>query len=379
MLITAPGPHHGTPMSSTAPVLQLQDVSRSFARGEIRAVDGVSLDIAPGEIVSILGPSGCGKTTLMRMIAGLEAPSGGDIRIYGQSVRGRPPHRRNIGLVLQSLAVFPHMSVRQNVSFGLRMRRFRKSDIDEKVDRVLDVVQLPAGDFAHRFPHELSGGQLQRVALARTLVTEPALVLFDEPMAALDRRLRDHMAGELRSIQRKLGIAAVYVTHDQETASAMSDRIAIMRDGRIVQVGTPAGVYERPASRFVAEFLGDANFLAPQSIGVRDGRFRAVDVAGTTLRLVDGEAEDADGTGAPPVIMFRPEHTELRLQPADGFHLKGVLVSGQFRSGAWRWQIRLSDGQTLMASAPRDVLAGTEPGGEVWMSVPPENARLLRQ
>jgi ABC-type Fe3+/spermidine/putrescine transport system ATPase subunit len=366
-------------MSNPPPVLQLQDVSRHFARGTIRAVDGVSLEVTQGEIVSILGPSGCGKTTIMRMIAGLDAPTDGDIRIFGESMRGRPPHRRNVGLVLQSLAVFPHMSVRQNIAFGLRMRRFKKPVIDEKVDRVLEVVQLPAADFAHRSPHELSGGQLQRVALARTLVTEPALVLFDEPMAALDRRLRDHMAGELRAIQKALGIAAIYVTHDQETASAMSDRIAIMQAGKVVQVGTPAGVYERPASRFVAEFLGDANFLAPRAIGAREGRYRAVDVADATLQLLDADDDVVNGAGDTPVVMVRPEHTEIRLQPPDGCGLKGVVIGSQFRSGAYRWQIRLADGQTVVASSARDFLAGVGSGGEVWVSLQPEHARLLRQ
>lgn len=362
-------------MNSPSPVLQLQEVSRVFARGYIRAVNNVSLEVFPGEIVSILGPSGCGKTTIMRMIAGLDTPSTGDIRIFGESVRGKPPHRRNIGLVFQSLAIFPHMTVRQNIAFGLRMKGIARAAIAEKVDRVLTLVQLPVEDFAERYPHELSGGQLQRVALARTLVTEPALVLFDEPMAALDRRLRDYMAIELRAIQKTLGIAAIYVTHDQETASAMSDRIAIMHAGRIVQVGSPVEVYESPASRFVAEFLGDANFLIPTAIGERNGRYRAVNVADATLTISDTE-QDANGEG---VVMFRPEHAEIRAHPIEGAQIKGVVVGRQFKAGAYCWQVKLSDGQLIAARSAEDIFRDGGREGDVWLTVKAENARLLRQ
>ena len=362
-------------MNSPSPVLQLQEVSRVFARGQIRAVDRVSLDVFPGEIVSILGPSGCGKTTTMRMIAGLDAPSAGDIRIFGESVRGKPTHRRNIGLVFQSLAIFPHMTVRENIAFGLRMKGIARAAIVEKVNRVLKLVQLPAEDFAARYPHELSGGQLQRVALARTLVTEPALVLFDEPMAALDRRLRDYMAIELRAIQKSLGIAAIYVTHDQETASAMSDRIAIMQAGRIVQVGSPAEVYESPASRFVAEFLGDANFLIPRAIGERTGQYRAVNVAGTTLAISDAE-QAANGQA---VVMFRPEHAKIQARPVEGAQFRGMVVGRQFKAGTYCWQVRLSDGQVIAARSHEDIFHGELGDGAVWLSVKAENARLLRQ
>jgi ABC-type Fe3+/spermidine/putrescine transport system ATPase subunit len=243
------------------------------------------------------------------------------------------------------------------------------------VARVLALVQLPAEDFAERYPHALSGGQLQRVALARTLVTEPALVLFDEPMASLDRRLRDYMAIELRAIQKALGIAAIYVTHDQETASAMSDRIAIMQAGRIVQVGSPAEVYESPASRFVAEFLGDANFLVPKSVGERNGPYRTVEIADTTVTVLDAD-HGANGTA---VVMFRPEHTEIRMEPAEGARMRGVVVASQFKAGAYCWQVRLPDGQMVVARSVEDPFPKASRDGEVWLAVKAAHARLLRQ
>jgi putative spermidine/putrescine transport system ATP-binding protein len=348
-------------------VLELIEVSRSFAQGTVRAVDRVSLQVFPGEIVSLLGPSGCGKTTTMRMIAGLDDPSAGDILLRGRSVVRLPPHRRNIGLVFQSLAAFPHMTVRENVAFGLRMQRMARPLIAEKVERMLELVQLPARDFADRYPKELSGGQLQRVALARTLVTEPAVVLFDEPMAALDRRLRDYMAVELRNIQKRLGFAAIYVTHDQETASAMSDRLAIMRAGRIVQVGSPSEVYHAPASRFVADFLGDANFLVPQDVERVDETRTAVRIFDTTLTLPDA------GIGDAPAVMLRPEHVMVSAAAIEGA-ARGTIVGRQFKTGAYRWLIALPDGQQITAQSSHDL-----PDGEVWLTMRPEHARLLRQ
>ena len=350
-------------MSDSNPVLELVDLVRSF--GAVRAVDGVSLDVHKGEIVSLLGPSGCGKTTTMRIIAGLDRASGGDVRVGGRSIVGLPPHKRRIGLVFQSLAAFPHMTVRENVAFGLRMQRVARTETVDRVDRMLALVQLPAAEFAGRYPRELSGGQLQRVALARTLVTEPAVVLFDEPMAALDRRLRDYMAIELRAIQKRLGFAAIYVTHDQETASAMSDRLAIMRAGRIVQVGTPVAVYRSPASPFVADFLGDANFLRPLSVTASNGT--------STVRILDTDLEVA---GAGDLLMCRPEHVSLSIRPVAGA-LRGAVVASQFKSGAHRWQVALPDGQQVMAQSTDDLAIGPDSG--VWLTIQAAHARLLQQ
>ena len=320
-----------------------------------------------------LGLQGCGKTTTMRLIAGLDEPTSGDIRVFGKSVLGIPPHRRGIGLVFQSLAIFPHMTVQQNVAFGLRMQGIAPVKIKAKVESMLDLVHLPPIEFAARMPSQLSGGQLQRVALARTLVTEPALVLFDEPMAALDRRLRDYMAAELRAIQKKLGIAAVYVTHDQETASAMSDRIAIMRSGQIEQIDTPSQIYEQPRNRFVAEFLGDVNLLEPSSIGPLKSGKRIVGLAGNTLTIQD----NATSAIEKPLIMFRPEHVSVSRNLDQGGALEGTITSTQFSSGSYHWTIRLSDGQDIVAKGVESISLNT--GDKAWVAVKPRFAKLLRQ
>ena len=359
--------------ASAEPVLRLQNVSRTFADGRIVAVDDFSLDVYPGEIVSILGPSGCGKTTTMRLIAGLEEPTGGDIEVFGKSVRGQPPHRRNIGLVFQSLAIFPHMSVRRNVAFGLRMKGLERAAIERKVQEMLDLVHLPVAEYGERMPSQLSGGQLQRVALARTLATEPALVLFDEPMAALDRRLRDYMAVELRNIQKSLNVAAIYVTHDQETASAMSDRIVIMESGRVMQVGTPEEVYERPDSRFVATFLGDMNFLEAGAIGVWSDGIRMVRVADGALVVAD-DSSDQRQTGS---VAVRPEHIELVAEAPEGPSLSAQLEETLFSSGFYRSRVRLSDGQEVLASSTENTAVKACTNGRVWLRIRQGRARIL--
>jgi ABC-type Fe3+/spermidine/putrescine transport system ATPase subunit len=355
------------------PALELRNLVRSFADGRVKAVDGVSLEVAAGEIVSILGPSGCGKTTIMRMIAGLDHPTGGQIRIHGADVTGRPPHQRNIGLVFQSLAVFPHMSVAQNVAFGLRMRGVQSDVADRKVREVLKLVQLPFGKFGERRPTELSGGQLQRVALARTLVTEPALVLFDEPMAALDRRLRDYMAVELRAIQKQLGIAAVYVTHDQETASTMSDRIALMEAGKLVQVGPPAEVYEAPLSRFAAEFLGDANVLKAERVLARRADIFDVQVNGYRRMQVAARSDATDGM----LAIFRPSQTRVHLADPGAMALEGKLISTQFNSGLYRWHVGLGGDIVVSAQSSDNHLQGAAIDQPVWVTVDPARTRLV--
>ncbi|MBW3096255.1 ABC transporter ATP-binding protein [Pseudohoeflea coraliihabitans] len=354
--------------------LELQNLERHFAHGRVRAVDGVSLTVEPGEILSILGPSGCGKTTLMRMIAGLEVPTSGQIRIHGRDVSSLAPHERNVGLVFQSLAVFPHMNVEKNVGFGLRMRKLSAAAIKSKVDTVLDLVQLPPDQFASRWPSELSGGQLQRVALARTLVTEPALVLFDEPMAALDRRLRDYMAIELRAIQKQLGIAAVYVTHDQETASTMSDRIAVMNSGRVVQVGPPPEIYNRPANRFVAEFLGDTNVLTIARLHERSGVAQQVEVEAGQRLAVSADDHLAGGQ----MVLFRPGQTKVFTDDPGGA-MQAVLTSVSFNGGLYHWMMRLADGTPLLAQSTRDDLGGVSSGQPIWVSVDHEQTHVVEQ
>ena len=242
------------------PLVEFVGVSKSF--GSIRAVDGLSFGIERGEFFSLLGPSGCGKSTTLRLLAGLDVPDpGGDIKLDGTSVLGRPPHARRLGMVFQSYALFPHLTVERNVSYGLERHRVARGDIPGRVGRALELVRLPLSEFGPRHPTELSGGQRQRVALARALVLEPELLLLDEPLGAIDQQLRQAMQLELKQLNRTLGITFVYVTHDQDEALSMSDRVAVLEHGRLAQLGTPADLYERPRSRFVASFIGEASFF----------------------------------------------------------------------------------------------------------------------
>ncbi|MBY4893521.1 ABC transporter ATP-binding protein [Rhodobacteraceae bacterium N5(2021)] len=237
--------------------LHLDGIAKSF--GDATALHALSLSVADGEFVTLLGPSGCGKTTLMRIIAGITQPDRGEIRIDGRAIHALPPERRNIGLVFQSYALFPHMTVAANVGFGLKMRGIARADADARVAAALDLVDL--GAFAERYPKALSGGQQQRVALARAVVIEPDILLFDEPLSNLDAKLRDQLRDDLKVLQRRLGITAIYVTHDQAEAMALADRILVMQAGRIIEEGAPVALYRQPRTRFAAEFLGQTNVL----------------------------------------------------------------------------------------------------------------------
>jgi putative spermidine/putrescine transport system ATP-binding protein len=259
-------------MSASPAALRLAELTKIF--GASRAVDRVSLSIEPGSMVALLGPSGCGKTTTLRMIAGLIEPNAGEIYLDGAPITRVPVHRRNIGMLFQNYALFPHMNVAQNIAFGLETRRMGRAAIEARVADAVQLVQL-AG-YEDRMPGQLSGGQQQRVALARAVVVEPALLLLDEPLGALDKSLRESMQVELRALQRRLGITTVFVTHDQDEALTMSDRIVIMREGQIEQVGEPAEVYQHPNSRFTASFLGTANFF----------RGRVTESAGGVLTVI---------------------------------------------------------------------------------------------
>lgn len=361
-------------MQSKNTVLEISGLSRTFLDGKVKAVDGFNLKVSKGEIISILGPSGCGKTTTMRMIAGLDIPTSGSIRIHGQDVTNTPPYKRNIGMVFQSLAIFPHLTVRENVAFGLRMRNFDKKKLEAKISSALDMVQLSPTNFLHRRPGELSGGQLQRVALARTLVTEPALVLFDEPMAALDRRLRDYMATELRSIQKQLGIAAVYVTHDQETATTMSDRVVVMNAGRIVQDGTPEDIFHRPVERFVSEFLGDINALVIEKVLESDGDLTRVAVEGGSTLWV---ATNITPLNAGMTVLFRPEQTLVHdIDPGLPNTLRGKLESVQFRGTQNRCELNLEKGSRIISTDTYDP-SKLHHSRDVWVSIDPQLCRVV--
>ena len=301
MTETPRGPDPG-PRARPGPgaTVALTDLSKRY--GATTALDGVSLAIAPGEFFTLLGPSGCGKTTTLRSVAGFVTPDAGDVAIDGATVTATPPHRRRVGMVFQHYALFPHRTVAQNVGFGLRMQRVDKPQIARRVAEALALVQLPGhGD---RYPGELSGGEQQRVALARALVTRPAVLLLDEPLGALDKKLRDHMKIELKRLQREVGITTIYVTHDQEEALTMSDRIAVMNRGRVEQVAAPRGLYERPATAFVAGFIGNINLISGRAAGEN-----AVDCGGTVLA-----ATGAAPSGAAVAVTLRPER--IRLNPA---------------------------------------------------------------
>ncbi len=244
----------------------LQSLTKKF--GKVVAVDEISLHVDEGEFLTLLGPSGSGKTTTLMMIAGFELPTAGKIFIRGKDVMMVPPHERNIGMVFQNYALFPHMMVLNNVAFPLKMRKLSKKEITQRVGRVLEIVKLPG--FENRLPRQLSGGQQQRVALARALIYDPPLLLMDEPLGALDKKLREHMQIEIRNLQRELIITSLYVTHDQQEALTMSDRVAVFDQGKIQQVGTPDELYEKPSNPFVADFIGESNFIAGHIVGLED-------------------------------------------------------------------------------------------------------------
>jgi spermidine/putrescine transport system ATP-binding protein len=250
-----------SPSSTAGPVVQLSSVSKTF--GDVKAVNDVSLEIHRGEFFSLLGPSGCGKTTTLRLLAGFEEPDedGGTVRLLGEVVNKKRPYERKIAMVFQNYALFPHLSVQRNVAFGLEQRKTRKAEIGDRVRQALQMVRLNPDTFAKRMPGQLSGGQRQRVALARALVLEPDILLLDEPLGAIDLKLRKEMQLELKSLNKELGTTFIYVTHDQEEALTMSDRIAVMDNARVAQLGTPAEIYENPRTAFVAKFIGESNFF----------------------------------------------------------------------------------------------------------------------
>jgi putative spermidine/putrescine transport system ATP-binding protein len=325
--------------------VRLQELSKLYHR--VTAVDDMSLTIEPGSMVALLGPSGCGKTTCLRMIAGLVSPSSGDILLNGTRITHVPVHRRNIGMLFQNYALFPHMTVSENVAFGLEMRGIGKADAAQRVGRALDLVRLT--DFGGRFPSQLSGGQQQRVALARALVIEPAVLLLDEPLGALDKGLRESMQVELRALQRRLGVTTVMVTHDQDEALTMADRIVVMRDGRLEQVGTATEIYQRPASRFVATFLGASNLFDGKVERRSDGEALVVTPAGLRLQ-VDGVASGAEHA----VVSVRPEAVIVnRLNGSTPENALNTMVAQVeqiiYRGFISHYYLRLNDGKEVVA------------------------------
>jgi spermidine/putrescine transport system ATP-binding protein len=289
---------------STTPSVELRGISKSF--GNVLAVDNISLAVQPGEFLTLLGPSGCGKTTTLRMIGGFEYPTAGSLLIHGEEMGARPPYRRPVNTVFQNYALFPHLTVGRNIEYGLEMARVPKAERKRRVAEALEMVRLPLVE--KRRPAELSGGQQQRVGLARALVNQPEVLLLDEPLGALDLKLRKAMQLELKSLNREVGVTFIYVTHDQEEALTMSDRIAVMNEGRILQVGTPNEIYERPRNRFVADFIGQTNFIEGTVVSVV-GEMAAIEVPGSGV--VKGGISNGSTPGGTIALAVRPERISL--------------------------------------------------------------------
>jgi spermidine/putrescine ABC transporter ATP-binding subunit len=295
-------------MPTNNTVVEFTRVSKSF--GDVKAVDDVSFRVHRGEFFSMLGPSGCGKTTTLRLLAGFEEPDedGGEVRLLGEVVNKKRPYERKVAMVFQNYALFPHLSVERNIAFGLEQRKTPKPEIGERVRRVLEMVRLEPGSFIRRMPAQLSGGQRQRVALARALVLEPAILLLDEPLGAIDLKLRKEMQLELKALNQQLGTTFVYVTHDQEEALTMSDRIAVMDHARVVQLGTPAEIYESPRTAFVAKFIGESNFVEGRAGRGADGKWVITRADGTSFTVPD---HPSLREGRPTRIAIRPEWMDV--------------------------------------------------------------------
>jgi len=343
--------------------LELAGLGKTY--GGQAAVEDATLSVGAGELVALLGPSGCGKTTTLRMVAGFVAPSAGRIVLEGRDITQVAANQRDIGMVFQSYALFPHMTVRRNVEFGLRCHRVARAEMTRRVDAVLEAAGL--GALAERYPRQLSGGQQQRVALARVLVLRPKLLLFDEPLSNLDARLRVQMRGEIRQLQKRLGVTALFVTHDQDEASAIADRIVVMNRGRIEQVGTPTEIYQDPATRFVADFIGTANVL--EAIAADGGAVRA---GGLSFPVHGGFAAGQRG-----VLSIRPERIDFVDAAEAGAHA-GTVVSGRRIGGQMEYEVALDGGTRLLVHEQlRHGVVQRDEGAGVGLLIRAEDVRFL--
>ncbi len=366
------GKSGGDAAGSRATAVEVERVSRRF--GAFRALDEVSLTIREGEFFSLLGPSGCGKTTLLRIIGGLDLPDEGVIRIDGVDAREIPAHKRPVNTVFQSYALFPHLTVRDNVAFGLRMKRVEASEIASRVDAALAMVQIAA--FGDRKPGQLSGGQKQRVALARALINRPKVLLLDEPLGALDLKLRKELQVELLALQRNVGITFIFVTHDQEEALVLSDRIAVMRAGRIEQLGDAEALYERPRSRFVSQFLGSCNLLDGEVSGEEGGELRVSTPCGTMYVARDG---DLPPPGRRVTLAVRPEKVALTSPGAAGTNKVPGTVEQLIYIGSETHYILSTPGGALTAYVMNSLLGplGLEIGDRVTAYLPSSALLIL--
>ena len=348
--------------------LELKEIKKSFTEGEA-VLDNISLEISKGEFITLLGSSGCGKTTTLRIIAGLEQPDAGSVWLDGREVTGLEPNQRDVNTVFQNYALFPHMNVAENIGYGLKLKKVPKSEIRKKVSQMLELVQLEG--YEKRKPSELSGGQKQRVAIARALVNNPEVLLLDEPLGALDLQLRRAMQIELKHLQKKLGITFIYITHDQEEAINMSDRIAVMKDGRIEQIGTPDEIYNHPKTSYVATFVGNANILKGTVEG-REGADLKIAIAGGSV-LVVSEGRELKA-GMPVTLAVRSENLIFDENCGEG--LPAEVIEKSFAGGLLRVVLKLADGTEVVANR-HGIDAGVEPGQKVTCSFAAENAVLV--
>jgi spermidine/putrescine ABC transporter ATP-binding subunit len=355
---------HERDTQSEAAELLVTELRKSFDAGPV--LRGVSLHITRGQFLTLLGPSGCGKTTLLTLVAGFIEPDSGEIAIRGHSVSGVPAHHRNLGMVFQNYALFPHMTVRDNIAFGLKMRRIGRKDISRRVGRALELVRLP--NLEHRYPKQLSGGQQQRVALARALVLEPAVLLLDEPLSNLDAKLRQEMRVEISEIQKETSVTTVFVTHDQEEALVMSDQIAVMNEGVLEQIGSPVAIYEQPASSFVAEFVGESNAFRGVVESQRGGMAHIRTQQGDLVRAqVDGDWQKGEKVLAfvrPEKVLLRPETPNDASEDVNAIF--GPLERVLYFGASMRGHVRHGSARIIVSVPNSGVLNGIAVGARVW-------------
>jgi putative spermidine/putrescine transport system ATP-binding protein len=354
---SATGRGSGSPQGTGGASVTLDGLTRVF--GTVRALDGLSLDIAPGELVALLGPSGCGKTTALRLVAGFDFPDAGSVLVNGTNISGVPAAKRDMGMVFQSYSLFPNMNALDNVGFGLRMRKVSGADRRRRAAELLDMVGL--ADQARQYPHQLSGGQQQRVALARALAIEPRVLLLDEPLSALDAKVRQQLREQIRTLQQRLGTTTLFVTHDQEEALSMADRVGVMRDGKLEQIDPPDELYAHPATAFVAEFVGVMNRI-PGRLGAGD----TISVLGFTLP-VKGQSP-ADAADGEVDVLVRPEGLTMEVTE----HGNGIVTTRTFLGSVTRISVLLSGDVTVQIDKPSAVAAAIPPGTSVSVTLPPE-------
>ncbi|MFG1951845.1 ABC transporter ATP-binding protein [Micromonospora sp. NPDC048830] len=372
MTVAAPAMAASATRETGSGRLQLEALTKRFngRTGLVTAVDQVDLDVQPGEFITLLGPSGCGKTTTLRMVAGFEDASGGRIMLDGKDIDNLPPQRRPMAMVFQSYALFPHLSVAENIAYGLKLQRKRKDEISAAMRMAVTSMNLVG--LEDRSPHELSGGQQQRVALARALVVQPKVLLFDEPLSNLDAKLRNAMRAEIRRIQKMFGITSMYVTHDQDEAMSMSDRIVVMNKGKVEQVATPGEIYARPASVFVADFIGRANFLeaVPERVGNGMATVTVLD------RQITVPAHPKVTTGTQGALMVRPENARL-VPVTDGGTGIGVVLRSTFHGPNIDYEVETTGGTVTVTEPGVDPREALGEGVNVNVTFDPLRAYLL--